>query len=238
MLFVNHSFSLQVQDLADQGDLFVGFLPQPGGGPYFLGHLETDELSSLHSSPCSVDRRPLAISPASERQQEDDANEDSRNQNLAKFDLDFPDQDLINQNLQMQDSESSQCWNNQNPFTENPQYLYEREHTRDEDLKNQVESTISFRAPETHPARGTKTESVLPNCDLAENQQPDHREQGRSQEKHSMCTGTTQMLNRECTVCKKLINKGWRYKIHFFIILCPAISEISASNVVRPPGLK
>ncbi|KAI7798926.1 raftlin isoform X1 [Triplophysa rosa] len=186
----------KVQDLADQGDLFVGFLPQPGGGPYFLGHLETDELSSLHSSPCSVDGRPLTISPASEQQQEDDANEDSRIQNLAKFDFDFPNQDLINQNLQMQDSESSQRWNNQNPFTENHQYLYELEHTRDEDLKNQVESKISFRAQEMHPVRGTKTESVLPNCNLAENQQPDHREQVRSQEKHSKRTGTTQMLNR------------------------------------------
>lgn len=189
-----------MQDLADQGDLFVGFLPQPGGGPYFLGHWEADELSSLHSSPCSVHRRPLTISPASEQQHKENANEDSRNQNLTKFELDFPNQDFINQNLQSQDSENGQCWNNQNPFTENHQFLYEHEHINDEDLKNQAEPAISSHAPETHQARGTKTEPVLPSCELAENQRTDHREQVRSQEKHSKRTGTTQMLNRECSV--------------------------------------
>lgn len=190
-----------MQDLSDQGDLFVGFLPQPGGGPYFLGHWEADELSSLHSSPSSVHRRPLTISPASERPQRDDANEDSRDQNVAKFDVDFPNQDFINQNLQTQDSESGPCWNNQNPFTENRQYFYDHER---EDLKNQESSS---RAPETHRARGAETEHAMPSCDLAENQQPDHREQVRSQEKHSKRTGTTQMPNRECTVREKTVKQ-------------------------------
>ncbi|XP_055076143.2 raftlin isoform X1 [Misgurnus anguillicaudatus] len=188
----------KVQDLADQGDLFVGFLPQPGGNPYFLGHWESDELSSLHSSPCSVHRnsRPLTIIPSEQSQQEDHTNEYHRNQNLM-FDLE--NQDFMNQNLRMQDTESSQCWNNQNPFIHqcsDCQYLNDE---RDEDVKNHLQSyepTVSSCAPETHQARSTKIESRLPRCDLAENQQTDNREQVRSQEKHKQRIETAHMLNR------------------------------------------
>ncbi|XP_008419891.1 raftlin isoform X2 [Poecilia reticulata] len=50
----------KIQDVAEQGVMFVGFLQQPGGGPYFLGHWDPDELSSLHSSPSPIHRQPFS----------------------------------------------------------------------------------------------------------------------------------------------------------------------------------
>lgn len=40
--------------------MFVGFLQQPGSGPYFLGHWDPEELSSLHSSPSPIHRHPFS----------------------------------------------------------------------------------------------------------------------------------------------------------------------------------
>lgn len=51
---------LQIQDVAEQGVMFVGFLQQPGGGPCFLGHWDPEELSSLHSSPSPIHRHPVS----------------------------------------------------------------------------------------------------------------------------------------------------------------------------------
>lgn len=51
---------LQIQDVAEQGVMFVGFLQQPGGGPCFLGHWDPEELSSLHSSPSPIHRHPFS----------------------------------------------------------------------------------------------------------------------------------------------------------------------------------
>lgn len=56
-VFVLH---LQIQDVAEQGVMFVGFLQQPGGGPCFLGHWDPEELSSLHSSPSPIHRHPAS----------------------------------------------------------------------------------------------------------------------------------------------------------------------------------
>ncbi len=93
LLFILVVLGMQVQDLADQGDLFVGFLPQPGGGPYFIGHWEPEDLSSLHSSPCSVHHssRPLTLSPGSVQSQQDRDNGDQRNQNCTNFHSDNED---------------------------------------------------------------------------------------------------------------------------------------------------
>lgn len=46
--------------MAEQGVMFVGFLQQPGGGPYFLGHWDPEELSSIHSSPSPIHRHPFS----------------------------------------------------------------------------------------------------------------------------------------------------------------------------------
>ncbi|MEQ2177854.1 hypothetical protein GOODEAATRI_007928, partial [Goodea atripinnis] len=54
------SFTPVCRDVAEQGVMFVGFLQQPGGGPYFLGHWDADELSSLHSSPSPIHRQPFS----------------------------------------------------------------------------------------------------------------------------------------------------------------------------------
>lgn len=59
-----------MQDVAEQGLTFVGFLQQPGGGPCFLGHLDPEELSSLHSSPSPIHRNTL--SPTEPRQSRPD----------------------------------------------------------------------------------------------------------------------------------------------------------------------
>ncbi|XP_044026997.1 raftlin [Siniperca chuatsi] len=52
---VIQSYVKRIQDVAEQGVMFVGFLQQPGGGP-FLGHWDPEELSSLHSSPSPIHR--------------------------------------------------------------------------------------------------------------------------------------------------------------------------------------
>ncbi|XP_059365365.1 raftlin-like [Carassius carassius] len=190
----------KMQDLADQGDLFVGFLPQPGEGPYFLGHWEPEDLSSLHSSPCSVHQGPPTLSPASEQSQQDRDNGDHRNQNHTNFNSD--NEDIVSHSFQIQSPESSQCWNNQNPFTENhqcPDYQhlnFEGDCTQAEDLKNQVPShefILRSCAPEPHQTQSITMQPNLPCCDLAENNK---REQVKSQDKHSKRTGTTPMLNR------------------------------------------
>lgn len=50
----------QIQDVAEQGVMFVGFLQQPGGGPCYLGNWDPEELSSLHSSPSPIHRHPFS----------------------------------------------------------------------------------------------------------------------------------------------------------------------------------
>lgn len=51
---------VQIQDVAEQGVMFVGFLQQPGGAPYFLGSWDPEDLSSLHSSPSPIHRHPFS----------------------------------------------------------------------------------------------------------------------------------------------------------------------------------
>ncbi|XP_023815586.1 raftlin isoform X3 [Oryzias latipes] len=54
------SYVKRIQDVAEQGVTFVGFLQQPGGGLYISGHWEPEELSSLHSSPSPIHRHPFS----------------------------------------------------------------------------------------------------------------------------------------------------------------------------------
>ncbi|XP_030003639.1 raftlin [Sphaeramia orbicularis] len=57
---VIQSYVKRIQDVAEQGVMFVGFLQQPGGGPCFLGNWDLEELSSLHSSPSPIHRNPFS----------------------------------------------------------------------------------------------------------------------------------------------------------------------------------
>ncbi|XP_054462646.1 raftlin [Anoplopoma fimbria] len=57
---VIQSYVKRIQDVAEQGVMFVGFLQQPGGGPCYLGHWDPEELSSLHSSPSPIHRHPFS----------------------------------------------------------------------------------------------------------------------------------------------------------------------------------
>ncbi|XP_077937928.1 raftlin isoform X1 [Gasterosteus aculeatus] len=54
------SYVKRIQDVAEQGVMFVGFLQQPGGGPCYVGHWDPEELSSLHSSPSPIRRHPFS----------------------------------------------------------------------------------------------------------------------------------------------------------------------------------
>ncbi|KAF3833724.1 hypothetical protein F7725_024928 [Dissostichus mawsoni] len=49
-----------IQDVAEQGVMFVGFLQQPGGGPSYSGNWDPEDLSSLHSSPSPIHRHPFS----------------------------------------------------------------------------------------------------------------------------------------------------------------------------------
>ncbi|KAJ7991528.1 hypothetical protein DPEC_G00284810 [Dallia pectoralis] len=62
---VIQNYVKKIQDMAEQGVLFVGFLQQPGGGPCFLGHWEPEDLSSLHSSPSPTHRTPGSTTDSS-----------------------------------------------------------------------------------------------------------------------------------------------------------------------------
>ncbi|XP_077364331.1 raftlin [Festucalex cinctus] len=57
---VIQSYVKRIQDVAEQGVMFVGFLQQPGGAPCFTANWDPDELSSLHSSPSPIHRHPLS----------------------------------------------------------------------------------------------------------------------------------------------------------------------------------
>ncbi|XP_074542572.1 raftlin isoform X2 [Halichoeres trimaculatus] len=57
---VIQSYVKRIQDVAEQGVMFVGFLQQPGGGPCYLGNWDPEELSSLHSSPSPIHRHPFS----------------------------------------------------------------------------------------------------------------------------------------------------------------------------------
>nr|XP_020469819.1 raftlin-like isoform X2 [Monopterus albus] len=57
---VIQSYVKKIQDVSEQGVMFVSFLQQPGGGPCFLGHCDPEELSSLHSSPSPIHRHPFS----------------------------------------------------------------------------------------------------------------------------------------------------------------------------------
>ncbi|KAM8840325.1 raftlin isoform 2-T2 [Spinachia spinachia] len=54
------SYVKRIQDVAEQGVMFVGFLQQPGEGPCYVGHWDPEELSSLHSSPSPIHRHPFS----------------------------------------------------------------------------------------------------------------------------------------------------------------------------------
>lgn len=51
------SYVKKIQDVAEQGVVFLGFLQQPGSGLSVPGQWEPEELSSLHSSPSPIHRQ-------------------------------------------------------------------------------------------------------------------------------------------------------------------------------------
>ncbi|KAF6716715.1 Raftlin [Oryzias melastigma] len=96
---VIQSYVKRIQDVAEQGVTFVGFLQQPGGGLYISGHWDPEELSSLHSSPSPIHRHPFS-SNASPTDPED------LNGINAEFelDLDAPKRSKQDQNTSEKDS--------------------------------------------------------------------------------------------------------------------------------------
>ncbi|XP_051948282.1 raftlin-like [Xyrauchen texanus] len=199
---VIQGYMKKVQDLADQGNLFVGFLRQPSVGPCFLWHWEPEEFSSIHSSLCSVHHNssPPTLRPASEKSQHDKdcANGYHQNHNIMIINPDLQNQRQQTKTILNQTTESSQCWNHQNPFTDNHkcsdyQYLNEEQECNQERLH---ESTLISCTSEAHQTQSARIQAVHPSCDLEDNQKLDHREQVRSQDKASKHVGPAQMLNR------------------------------------------
>ncbi|XP_077447098.1 raftlin isoform X1 [Stigmatopora argus] len=61
---VIQSYVKKIQDVSEQGLMFVGFLQQPGGAPFFSANWDPDDLSSLHSSPSPIHRHQPSAKPS------------------------------------------------------------------------------------------------------------------------------------------------------------------------------
>ncbi|XP_057683474.1 raftlin isoform X2 [Corythoichthys intestinalis] len=61
---VIQSYVKRIQDVSEQGVMFVGFLQQPGGAPFFTANWDQDDLSSLHSSPSPIHRHQPSAKPS------------------------------------------------------------------------------------------------------------------------------------------------------------------------------
>ncbi|XP_072532572.1 raftlin [Salminus brasiliensis] len=178
----------KVQDLADSGVLFVGFLQQPGGGPCFLGHGDTEELSSLHSSPSPIHQHTEAptLSPSSDHQDQQinpckngDHLQDLEEQSYRN--KTSPSQDSGSEAHQQQEPDSCQCQNLQPSFpAEHP-----GSDLQDSETGQQTQTEASRGSSgEPHSAEGKR-----PLQASQENQRPENPGQVKG-------PGTTHSLNR------------------------------------------
>ncbi|KAG9280039.1 raftlin isoform X1 [Astyanax mexicanus] len=203
----------KVQDLADSGVLFVGFLQQPGGGPYFLGHGDTEELSSLHSSPSPIHQHPEApaLSPSSNHQHQDQHNNHCRNGDHLKDQrkqsyqhktspswIPCPGQDCGSEAHQQQEPESFQC-------RTLPQSSYPAEN-QTSDLQDSEaglqRQTEAHRHQDTEDGSRRSSEEPHPGQEnrplqtSSENQRTENPGQVRNPDKPGKTPGTTHSLNR------------------------------------------
>ncbi|XP_046875501.1 raftlin [Hypomesus transpacificus] len=116
---VIQNYVKKVQDVSEQGVLFVGFLQQPGGGPCFQGHWDSGELSSLHSSPSPIHRHPTSTgtSPTEHKQPQQNLSE-PRSLDHNHVEQKSPDHDTLDSNP------GSFAWV---PLEHNPEELTGRE---------------------------------------------------------------------------------------------------------------
>ncbi|KAL7830805.1 hypothetical protein SRHO_G00319320 [Serrasalmus rhombeus] len=189
----------KVQDLADSGVLFVGFLQQPGGGPCFLGHGDTDELSSLHSSPSPIHEHTQAptISPTSQDKHINHCkNEDNQMQSYKN--KASPSQDYGSEARLQQEQETCQCQNHQKSF---PVEHQSSDHQYPEAGRQETQTEDDTHQDRTDEPRSSSTEPNLAegDCPLqanSESQRPENPEWVKNPDKAGKQPGTTQSLNR------------------------------------------
>ncbi|KAK7898585.1 hypothetical protein WMY93_019438 [Mugilogobius chulae] len=75
----------KIQDVAEQGVVFVGFLQQPGPGLSFTGQWEPEELSSLHSSPRPSTDTASAAGPVLRRDPEEQRTPGKRHREEQRY---------------------------------------------------------------------------------------------------------------------------------------------------------
>ncbi|KAI4881201.1 hypothetical protein NFI96_015603 [Prochilodus magdalenae] len=193
----------KVQDLADSGVLFVGFLQQPGGGPCFLGHGDPEELSSLHSSPSPIHQHTQAptLSPTSDHHNQIKHIIHFKNEGLQKQSYPnkvYPPQDFGSEANQQQEQESCPCQNHHKSLsTEHPS-------SNSEDGSQHIQTEAQTDRNRTDKSRSSSTEPNLAkeNC-LHQNssrsqkpKEPENREQVKNHDKLGKLPETFHALNR------------------------------------------
>ncbi|TRY65765.1 hypothetical protein DNTS_005594 [Danionella cerebrum] len=164
----------KVQDLADLGDLFVGFLPQPAGSPHISNHWEPEELWSLHSSPCSIllsGRNPDSSSLR-------DRNTDKHTKLHTSQDFEQK-EDFLSLSFQARSMESREGWSCTEKLQSWDCQCTSVESVGAEDVKN------SLLSDELILNSSKQVHSVLPCVDLLENHRREKQEQVMNQEKPS-----------------------------------------------------
>ncbi|XP_042362887.1 raftlin isoform X2 [Plectropomus leopardus] len=157
---VIQSYVKRIQDVAEQGVMFVGFLQQPGGGPCYLGHWDPEELSSLHSSPSPIRRHPFSANTSPTDPTEPHHNDTDRHH----FELQELDHEGVERNVRdhkIREPDFSplkpiQCFNQD-----------EQIQTLQMSLKESLEST---NQPQHHSKPSSDTVQWCPNQNQAEAQ--------------------------------------------------------------------
>ncbi|KAG7245083.1 hypothetical protein INR49_023649 [Caranx melampygus] len=163
---VIQSYVKRIQDVAEQGVMFVGFLQQPGGGPCYLGNWDPEELSSLHSSPSPIHRHPFSANTSPT-----DPTEGHQN-GVEPLHRPFEPQEL--------DHENVDC-STQPPVPREPDFSHlnpSRGSELNTEESNESASQISFKEslestnqPQSHSNPGVDTLQWCPSQNIADNQE-------------------------------------------------------------------
>ncbi|XP_030644491.1 raftlin [Chanos chanos] len=173
----------KVQDLADQGVLFLGFLKQPGSGPFFGGRWDSEELSSLHSSPSSLHQQStnLLLSPACEQNQ--GRQKDPHHKNLPNTDKPQT-TELKTQEIPKEDHQVQDQLNNQNSEKQSPESTQSSDHQDLVHSKNTEYSLTPARVrPELLLSESDHVQDSIMSIANPKTQEPNHTSRVHSPDK-------------------------------------------------------
>nr|XP_057903758.1 raftlin isoform X2 [Doryrhamphus excisus] len=179
---VIQSYVKRIQDVAEQGVMFVGFLQQPGGAPCFLANWDPDELSSLHSSPSPIHRHALISSNTSPTDPAEPLRDDTE-----RGPLPFEPEELAHESGDHKPRDHKPAL----ALTGQPSEVYSEgsnEHPRSVQipLKESLESIQQPLDHTVHPLeRQTPAEAQEWQLSPGVNPQEDHKPAGESPENHS-----------------------------------------------------